>query len=110
MVSMERTPADKKEIIEDSGPILPTISDYPYGLCISFCEDELEKLNLDSEDVSIGDMIHLVCMAEVTSISRNANQNGDSCRLELQITHIAAEDEDTEDEEEEKPLSKLYKK
>lgn len=91
--------------------------DYPYGLSISLCEDELAKLNLDDEDVQPGDMIHMHCMATVTSVSKNDNTtSGPSCRIELQITHISAENEAEEDaandEEEDAPeniTSRLYK-
>lgn len=103
--NMQDMKMDQKEKTEFMSPSPP---DYPYGLCISLCEDELEKLNLDDSEVSVGDMVHLVCMATVTSISKHDSEmNGPSCRVELQITHIAAEDED---EETKGVTSKLYKK
>ena len=56
-------------------------------------------------------MIHLHAMCVVKSVSSSDNEmSGPSRRVELQITHIAAEDEDEENEEAEKPerRSKLY--
>lgn len=85
----------------------PSPSKYPYGLCISLCEGELEKLGLSDEDVEVGDMIHFMAMASVTSISKRDDANGPTCRMEFQITHMsAAEDEDKEDMS---VTSKLYK-
>lgn len=106
--SMVDMAMDEKEKAEVMNPGPPT---YPYGLCISLCDNELEKLNLDDQDVSVGDMLHLHCLAEVTSVSKNDSMNfGPSCRIELQIKFISAEDEEKENEEAEKPLSRLYKK
>ena len=91
---------------------------YPYGLSISLCEKELEKLDIDYNDINQGDLVHLHAMAVVTSKSCQETQGGSTCRIELQITHMAGiEDESDEDEEAEKVLrsgsdkriSKLYK-
>lgn len=109
MVDMRRTPAEKEEsavqTLPGNGP------DYPWGLAISLDQDSLDKLGLD-DDVGIGDMIHLHAMAKVTSVSKTDNEaTGPCCRIELQITHIATEDEDTEDDDEDdKPTrrSRLY--
>lgn len=107
MVDMRRT--DKgMEVSSFVGSPAPS---YPYGLCISLCEEELEKLNLDIEDAAPGDMLHLFCMAKVTSVSKNDTENGNTCRVELQITHIAAESEDEENERSaEEKIGKLYNK
>ena len=102
MVDMKMDKSEKADFM------MPEAPDYPYGLCISLCQDELEKLDIDYDDVSVGDMIHLVCMATVTSVScHDSETSGPSCRIELQITHIAAEDEEEETKE---VTSKLYKK
>lgn len=94
MVDMARTP---EEVEQSPLPALAETSRYPYGLCIHLTEHEIEKLGLDHKDCSVGDMLHLHCMATVTACSES--QAG--CRIELQITHISAEDEDEENEEEE---------
>ena len=112
MVSMRRTPAEKEEIEENFLPGPGDIPDYPYGLSISLCIDELERLGLEDENFEPGDYVHMHCMAVVTSVSKNANQDGSSTRIELQIVAISAEDEEEEDEEneeEEDAPSKLYK-
>jgi hypothetical protein len=73
---------------------------YPWGLCLRLTEKELQKLDL-SDDVDIGDMVHIFAMAKVTSVSMNASEGGENrCCVELQITHMSLEDEDHENEEE----------
>lgn len=109
MVDMAKTKAEK---MEDCMPCPSNAPDYPYGLCITLCEDELEKLGLEDEQFEPGDMIHLHSMAMVTSVSRRADKDQDpSCRIELTLTHISCEDESDEDQEEEKRdfTKKLYK-
>jgi hypothetical protein len=72
---------------------------YPYGLCISLTHDDLEKLDLD-DNPEVGDLIHVVAMAKVTSVSKRDTQDGKcDCRIELQITHLGLEDETTEYED-----------
>ena len=111
LVDMKRTPPE----VSDS-PAMPMGSDYPYGLCISLCEDELEKLGFQQDELKVGDMVHLHAMATVTSTASNESTTGASFRAELQITHInALEDETEEDDIEEAKMSstakisKLYK-
>lgn len=76
---------------------------YPYGLCICLCDEELKKLGLDDEMPEVGDMLHGHFLAIVKSMSRNDTTDGTKTRIELQITHLTAvenEDEENEDEEE----------
>lgn len=85
---------------------------YPYGLCISLCEKELDKLDIHEDELSVGSVLHLHCMAKVTSISeRDDAVCGPTSRVELQITHIASESEDEENEKYSvsRRVSKLYK-
>lgn len=110
MISMARVDKGAKDAPEMPDPPL-----YPYGLCISLCDDELAKLGIEEDDLGIGDILHLHCLASVTSVSSNATESGSNCRVELQITNIAAESEDDENEDQEaaedgksKRLSKLY--
>lgn len=111
MVSMARATETEKE----SAPTVADAPTYPYGLCISLCNDELDKLGIDCGELVPGDILHLHCLGMVTSTSINQRQEGmPDCRVEIQITNIAAESEDDENEEEEaaeKPnrLSKFYK-
>lgn len=104
MVSMRLTPQEAQDCYFPSSKDLP---EYPCGLSISLCEDELEKLGIDYEDLDVDDMVHMHCLAVVISKSKSETQGGDDNeRICLQITNIAAEDEDEEDESAEE---KLYK-
>ena len=104
MVSMERTPAEKAEARAEMEmpPAVSALPDVPYGLRITLTESELEKLGIDIDDKndepSVGDMIHLFCMAKVTCVSSEDTGQGKRQRVELSIVSMAAEDEDDEDE------------
>lgn len=96
-VSMERTPREKAE--EAADMVMPAVMDIPnvpHGLCISLTEVELEKLELE-DDPEVGDLVHLFCMAKVTSVSKRDTGSGSECRVELSIISMAVEDESTEE-------------
>jgi hypothetical protein len=101
MVSMAKTP----EQINKEIPPLPKLSQvdtYPYGLCISLEKEQLDKLGIDT-DCETGDMIHFCCMGKVTSKSEREKEDGGiDCRIEIQITDLATENEDGENERAEK--------
>jgi len=109
MVDMQHSIEDlRKEYDGLSDEELNRLPKYPTGLCIYFGNDELEKLDLDSSDVEVGDMIHLFCMARVTSVSKKETSDGEHQRIELQITHIADENESEEDEEEDVEEGRIH--
>lgn len=97
MVDMEMSDDEKMD------SVMPIKSDerpeYPWGLRICLCGAELEKLNLDPSDAFIGGIIHGHFLAKITSLSASASENYDDCRIELQITHLAIESEDEENED-----------
>lgn len=80
---------------------------YPWGLSIRLTQHEIEKLGIDKDDWEVGDVFHLHALAKVTSISEHETEGSKNCCVELQITHLAGESEDAENEEaddqEEKP-------
>lgn len=98
MVSLERSVEEKAEerAANMMPPAIASMPDVPYGLHISLTEVELEKLDLE-DNPEVGDMIHLFAMARVTSVSKNETGDGCKCRVELAITDMAVEDEDTEE-------------
>lgn len=102
MVSMTRSPEEKAEQrLEDMmPPSILTMPDVPPGLCIVLTEKELAKLDLDDE-AEVGDTIHLMALAKVTSIRKEDTSSGCTCRIELSITDLSVEDENDEGEEEE---------
>lgn len=110
---MAMLPEEAKE--EYASPPSPDkLPKYPYGLCISLCKDELDKLGLDVSEIDIGEMLHLHAMARVTSKSNQETEAGDNPRIELVMAFLEIEDEDAENKEENrvtpaKKLSKLYR-
>lgn len=110
MVDMARS---EDEIREKEGLMSPSVPTYPYGLSICLTDDELAKLDLDS-DCEVGDLLHMVSMCKVTSISKNDTPEGSRCRIELQIIDIEVlENENEEYEEDEQPkksMTGMYKR
>lgn len=73
---------------------MPHKPDYPYGLRITLCTPELEKLGVEA-DCDVGDTIDLRAFGVVTSVTKD----GENCRVEIQLQKIAVEDEDDEVED-----------
>jgi hypothetical protein len=73
--------------------------EYPYGLRISLCEAEFEKLGLAPEDAFVGAICHGHFLARVTSVSCCEGPEGKTARVELQIEDLNIESEDEEDGE-----------
>lgn len=102
MVDMAETADEVKKDLAGSMPApKANVPAFPYGLCISLTEKELDKLKIEDKP-QVGDMIHLCALAKVTSVSANETktESGETehhCRVELQITHLATENEDDED-------------
>lgn len=103
-----------QEALEEYGssptPDASKLPKYPYGLCISLCKDEIDKLGLDVSDLEIGDFLHLHSMARVTSYSLRETEGGSDPRIELTLAFIEVEDEGEEDKMVDKKdiPSKLY--
>lgn len=70
---------------------------YPYNLSLTLTPDIIEKLGLDcsDEDCEVGSYLHLHGLAEVTGVHKTAGGNS----INLQFTHLKAEDEDSENDE-----------
>ena len=103
MIDLSRSDEEK----EDIGQFNYEAPDYPPGLSICLTQDELEKLDLE-DDCEVGDMIHMHCIARVTSVSKNEINGEQKCRVELQIIAIACdEEEDDENDEAEEDMRPL---
>jgi hypothetical protein len=95
MVDLEMNDED----VVDTYPSMPSRPKgpvYPYGTRISFCEKEMEKLDLEMP--SVGDTIDLRAFGVVTSVSASDGEYGSSCRVEIQLQKMRVENEDTEEE------------
>jgi hypothetical protein len=98
MVDLALTPDTvKQEIAERSAACTvtpsPSLPKYPYGCCLSLEDDTLEKLGLDGDLPSVGEMIQFTAIAKVTCASENEREKSDGTtdkcrRIELQITHM----------------------
>ena len=97
MIDMKRTQAEKSDATDLAMPSVSDAPDYPYGLGICLTGDELDKLDLP-DDCEVGDMIDIRAMGVVTSVSKRQVNGSSECRVEIQLTHIGLEDEETEDE------------
>lgn len=95
LVDMKRTPEEKSDTYPTAMSAAMAQNDYPYGLKICLCEDELKKLNL-SDDVESGDMIHLVAMGKVTNVNKSDDNGKKGVRVEITLTNMAVEDESHE--------------
>jgi hypothetical protein len=106
-VDMKRTPEDKAAAAMQSMPATPFEGgpDYPYGLCISLDETDIEKIGL-SDDVQVGDLIDIRMLGKVTSVRKESRDGKECCRVEIQGQQIAIEDEDTEEPGDEKEQRK----
>jgi hypothetical protein len=88
----------KKETAEMSGGPKASVNLYPYGLCLSWDEEVLEKLHIDDLP-EVGEEI-VVCMrCRVTSVSENEREMSDGskkncARVELQGIEIALPEDD----------------
>ncbi len=105
MVDMAR---DIEEMEETTQPEMGEQPIYPYGLSICLTHDELDKLDLDN-DCQVGDILHMVCMARVTSVSKNETTNGESCRIELQIFDIETMENENEEYSAPRKIQNPYK-
>lgn len=89
LIDMAKSP---EQVEEESKPYEPgpeNVPKYPYGLCLYLDEEALARLGLDG-DADVGDGLHFMAMAKVTSASATEKADGSTCRrVELQITHMA---------------------
>ncbi len=98
MVNLARTPEDIKE--ETASMAMPAVAmskpsapEYPYGCCISLDDETLEKMGLDGDLPTAGEMVHFEAMAKVTCSSVRDEVGADGAakqcrRVELQITNM----------------------
>jgi hypothetical protein len=103
MRQMTNMELDEDEKAETVAPISMDRPCYPYGLKISLTEKEFEKLGLDHSVAEVGGTVHGHFMGRVTSVSHDEKEEGECCRVEIQIEDldIESEDEENEDNEEE---------
>ncbi len=94
MTSMELDPEEQHDMVMP----IPVAEEpkYPWGLRINLTQSELEKLGLDYAGAQLDGVVHLHALARITSMSCDQTQDGENCRIELQITDMDVESEDDE--------------
>lgn len=97
MVSMKRSPADKRGDKMDTAPMEAIEPDYPWGLCVHMDKDELDKLGI-KELPKIGTTMTLDCVVKVTRVSQSASEGNtkqaeESRSVDFQITDIGIDKE-----------------
>jgi hypothetical protein len=99
LTDLARTPAEMKA--KNSPEMVGSSSreKYGYGTCITLDAEALKKLGID-ELPEVGDEYHIMAVGKVTSVSKNASENNESTRLEIQLTHLDLEHEEEEEAEE----------
>lgn len=106
-VDMAKKPIELgEEANEAMSPAAMPQNLYPYGLCICLTQEDLDKLDL-SGDVDAGDTIHIHALGKVTSVNKRDTTSGTDMRIEIQLTHLAAEGESDEDAAMEEKSHKL---
>lgn len=99
MIVMKSMELDDEDKLDACMPIPCSKPDFPWGLRITLCEKEFEKLGIDPADAVVGGIFHGHFMARITSVSAEESKTGNTCRVEAQIEDLAIESEDEENKE-----------
>lgn len=97
MVSMQKTPMK----MEQDAISVPQECIYPYGLSITLGDEEIEKLGIDCDDEEclVGNYVHGHFLAEVTGYHKSDTSDGTKRTLNIQVTHLELESEQSENDE-----------
>ena len=90
LISMKRTPEDKREDAGEAAPMEAMAPDYPWGLCIHLDKDELDKLGM-KDLPKIGATMALTAKVTVTRVSQSASSSPEAYEqtsVDLQITDM----------------------
>ena len=95
-VSMAR---DDDDMLDAVMPMpVKDMPQFPYGLRICLCEEELDKLEEVGfqDDFQVGEIVDIRALGRVTSVSSDETPSGKRRRVEIQLQDIAVEVEDDE--------------
>lgn len=115
MVDLAKTPEELKKDSAGYASAVgqePEMPIYPWGTSLCLSNDVIEKLEAHSEDdfAEVGDLVHIHALGEVTSVSQNATTDGTKHRIEIQLTHMAIESEDLENDESDEEMDGYERK
>ncbi len=91
MVSMMRSPEDRRKDMGEPSPVTAIGPDYPWGLCIHLDKDELEKAGI-KELPDVGSTVMIQVQAKVTQVRQSASDRPGSeeeSSVDFQITDLA---------------------
>lgn len=89
MISMKRTPADKRGDKLQTAPAEAMAPDYPWGLCLHMDREELDKLGM-KDLPKVGTEMTITAKVKVTRVSQSAVEGAnDESSIDMQITDIA---------------------
>jgi hypothetical protein len=96
LTNMMMTPAEMKE--KQDGCCMPSDAEqkpeYPWGLRLNLCKEDLEKLGV-KELPAVGAEMMLIAKVKVIETRQSATENHDSKGMELQVTDMALEQQKT---------------
>jgi hypothetical protein len=96
LISVAYTDEEKEEKFPGMAPELRP--EHPYELCITLDEITLKKLGLEESNPEPKDIVDIRAFGRVTGVHTDARDGEETrCRVEIQITDIAVEDEDDEE-------------
>lgn len=91
LVSMKITAAEREKRMEPSS-VATDMPAYPWGLGVNLDNESLEKLEIDADDLKVGQTLTLIAKVEVTNLSSNESKGGGSNQsVGLQITEMCLE-------------------
>lgn len=96
LVSMKRTPKDKKEETKKWEGGISTVDDYGYNTRISLGPEECKKLGISATSPLLVPGTKITISAEGYIKSGNVefgDKDGDSPRIEIQITDLGVEED-----------------
>lgn len=89
MISMKRTPADKRGDKLQTSPAEAMAPDYPWGLCLHMDREELDKLGM-KDLPKVGTEMTITAKVKVTRVSQSAVEGAnEESSVDMQITDIA---------------------
>ena len=101
MVSMKKS---KEKLKEEKKPYDFPQDEYPYGLRICLDNESLKKLGVKNT-FAVGTVLKLEAVVEVSSASMRETESGPEFSMDLQITEMELEKENTNSDR----ANKLYK-
>ena len=63
----------------------PSNEEYPWGLGINLEIEEIKKLGMDIENLSVGDTVNLTAIAKINNISQSDSSDGETQSIGMRL-------------------------